>query len=354
MGPDPSFDRVDEGRPDGFARIRARYLLAAMVVHVGEYMAMLVTSYLVYHETRSVVATGLILLCFNVPSLCLAGVATSLTRRFGAARVDACVNVYEGVIALVPMTLAATNHLSVAALLAWVLGYGIGEGLNAPNSLLVRQLIAEPGRLPELNSAYTRNVAAAAVGGLLLGGGIFVLAGPAWVFLITAVTAIPEVLVFIATSRRQPGPDHVQSASESFSDALRLLRTEPGLWAACRFAVLCFFVGQLHRHAARHRGHHRLERRDPLAARNRLAGRGHPRRRGRSPDPRAPFLGTGPAAVLLRRRRGPRGHGGRRVLRGPALARGRGGRGHRDDPDRLRGPDERVHRDLGDPAGHAA
>ena len=210
-------------------------------MHTGEYMAMLVTTYLVFHKTHSVVATGLILLCFNVPSLVLAGSATAISHRFGAARVDAWVNLGEGVWALFPMGLAATHHLGVLALLGWVLGYGVFEGLNAPNSYLVRQLIAEPGKLPELNSAYTRNVAAAAVIGLLLGGGIFVAVGPTWVFLICAVTAVPEVLVFFSTSRHESAR-HVEAASESFFDALRLLRSEPGLWAACRFAVLCFFV----------------------------------------------------------------------------------------------------------------
>jgi hypothetical protein len=242
MGQESTFERVDEGGPDSFARLRARYLRAAIIVHVGEYMAMLVTSYLVFHKTHSVAATGLILLCYNVPSLLLAEAATALTRRFGALTVDAWMNSAEGAIALVPMALAATHRLSVASLLAWVLAYGVCEGLNAPNSYLVRQLIAAPGKLPELNSAYTRNVAIAAAGGMVLGGAILVLAGPAWVFLVCAVTAVPEVLVFVDASRHQSEARAAQSASESFSDALRLLRTEPGLWAACRFAVLCFFV----------------------------------------------------------------------------------------------------------------
>jgi len=234
-------ERASSRPSDEFTIIRTRYLIGAGVVHTGEYMAMLVTTYLIFHKTHSVAATGLILLCFNVPSLLLAGSATRISRRYGAARVDAWANLAEGLWALFPMGLAATHHLGVIALLTWVLGYGVFEGLNAPNSYLVRQLIAEPGRLPELNSAYTRNVAAAAVIGLLLGGGIFVAVGPAWVFLLAALTAVPEVLVFFSTSRHEAA-HHVEASSESFGDALRLLRSEPGLWAACRFAVLCFFV----------------------------------------------------------------------------------------------------------------
>ena len=33
-----------------------------------------------------------------------------------------------------------------------------------------------------------------------------------------------------------------EPSARSLSRSFRLLRTEPGLWAACRFAVLCFFV----------------------------------------------------------------------------------------------------------------
>ena len=226
---------------DEFSTLRARYLLGAGIVHTGEYMAMLVATYLVFHETHSIAATGLILLCFNAPSLVLAGSATRISRRYGAARVDAWVNLSEGVWALFPVILVATHHLSVVGILAWVLGYGVCEGLNAPNSFLVRQLIAEPAKLPELNSAYTRNVAAAAVVGLLLGGALFVLVGPLWVFMGCAVAEVPEVLVFFSTSRHRAA-QRVEATSESFADALRLLRYEPGLWAAFRYAALCFFV----------------------------------------------------------------------------------------------------------------
>lgn len=228
--------------PDPFPIVRSRYLKAAAVVHFGEYMAMMVTTYLVFHKTHSVVDTGLILLCYNAPSLLLAGPATSLTRRWGAPLIDAWVNAAEGVLALIPMELAITHRLGITTLLLWVLAYGLCEGLNAPNSYLVRQLIAEPGRLHELNGSYTRNVAISAALGLVVGGAILDLWGAAWVFAICAVTAIPEVGVFFAMSRRLSNPDAKGTSHESVRASLQLLTTEPGLWAACRFAVLCFFI----------------------------------------------------------------------------------------------------------------
>jgi len=236
------FEPTPHEPTDELSKVRAAYLVGAGIVHTGEYMAMLVTTYLVFHKTHKVLDTGLILLCFNLPSVILAGSATRISRRYGAARVDAWVNVAEGLWALMPAALAVAHHLNVLALLAWVLGYGILEGLNAPNSYLVRQLLAAPRRLHELNSAYTRNVAFAAVFGLLVGGWIFVAAGPGWVFLLCALTEIPEILVFFKTARLSAREHHVQASSESIGDALSLLRSEPGLWAACRFAMLCFFV----------------------------------------------------------------------------------------------------------------
>jgi hypothetical protein len=238
----PAREFVDDGRQDPFAPLRRAYLAAAMTVHLGEYMAMMVTTYLVFHRTRSVAATGLILLCYNVPALGLAGAANRLARRRDAAAVDAWLNALEGLLALVPMTLAFTHHLSVGALLGWVSAYGVCEGLNAPNSYLVRQRLAAPGRLPELNSAYTRNVAASAAVGLLLGGALYVGFGPAWVFLVCAITPVPEVIVFAQTARRSTRPAASDAADDTLRAAYRFLRTEPGLWAAGRFAVLCFFV----------------------------------------------------------------------------------------------------------------
>ena len=227
---------------DAFATLRSRYLVSAMIIHFGEYMAMMVTSYLVFHKTHSVVDTGLILVCYNVPSLFLARTATSLTRRSGAPQVDACINTFEGLFALVPMVLGLTHHLTTTALLLWVLSYGICEGLNAPNTYLVRQHLAAHDQMPELNSAYTRNVALAAVLGMLGGGAIYLAVGPGWVFAVCAATVVPEVLVFIAISRRVTKAESEEWSSAPLGETLRVLRTEPGLWAACRFAALSFFV----------------------------------------------------------------------------------------------------------------
>ena len=241
MSIEPGVASDSPGGGDPYATIRSRYLRAAMVIHFGEYMAMMITSYLVFRQTGSVAATGFILLCYNVPAIFLATSAARLTRRYGAPRVDAWVNGAEVVIALFAALLAASDHLTTLALLGWVFVYGICEGLNAPNSYLIRQLVAAPGRLHELNSAYTRNVAVAAVAGLLSGGVLYALAGPAWVFLVCALASIPEVVVFV---QLQPGHTSTmeEPSARSLSRSFRLLRTEPGLWAACRFAVLCFFV----------------------------------------------------------------------------------------------------------------
>ncbi len=213
-----------------------------MSIHLGEYMAMMITSYLVFHRTHSVTLTGLILVLYNAPALLLTTPATALSHHYGAARVDAWVNTSEALITLVPAVLGFTHHLTLGGLYCWVLAFGVCEGLNTPNSLLIRRLISPPQGLPELNSAYTRNVAVAATVGILAGGGVFSLVGPGWVFVICAATAVPEVLLFFRLARLSGHDDRHSGESDSLRDAIGLLRTEPGLSMACRFAVLCFFV----------------------------------------------------------------------------------------------------------------
>lgn len=212
-----------------------------MSVHLGEYMAMMVATYLVYRGTHSVADTALVLVCFNVPALALAGAAAALSRRWGAPGVDAVLRAAESVLAVVPSLLAAEHHLGVVTLLAWVSCFGALEGLNSPNTLVIRHLIAAPGRLPELNSAYTRNVAVSAVVGLLLGGLIFQWAGASWVFVVLAISGLPEVAVFAGIARRV-GRMRESRRGSGLTGALGVLRSEPGLWAAGRYAVLCFFV----------------------------------------------------------------------------------------------------------------
>ena len=218
------------------------YLWSAMMIHLGEYMAMIIASFIVFHRTHSVVKTGLILVVFNLPALLLASPATSLTQRFGAARVDAWVNLVEALVALVPMALGFHHQLTLGAVYGWVGVYGVCEGLNTPNSFLVRQILASPGRLPELNSAYTRNVAAAAALGTLCGGALYTWAGSGWVFLVCALSAGPEIVVLFRLAAAMARRTHPVAPTDSLREALQLLRTEPGLWAAVRFAVLCFFV----------------------------------------------------------------------------------------------------------------
>jgi len=226
--------------PTSSSTLRARYLLGAGIVHTGEYMAMLVATYLVFHETHSIAATGLILLCFNAPSLVLAGSATRISRRYGAARVDAWVNLSEGVWALFPVILVANR--SPQRCRDPRLGSRLWRMRGSQRAQLVSRAPAHrrTRQAPRAQQCLHRNVAAAAVVGLLLGGALFVLVGPLWVS-----WAVPSpryrgvgLLLDVASPRRSARG----ATSESFADALRLLRYEPGLWAAFRYAALCFFV----------------------------------------------------------------------------------------------------------------
>jgi len=221
--------------------LRRSYLRAAISIHFGEYMAMMITTYLVFHRTHSVAISGLVLVCFNAPAVVLSPFAPYLTRRFGPLRVDGWLNVAEALAALVPAALGFSHHLSTGVLFAWVVTYGTLEGLNAPNSFLIRQMLAPDDLLEEMNGAYTRNVAWSAVVGMVVGGLLYQRFGAGAIFLLCTVTAIPEIQLFFRMDNRfrQPSLPPVQG---SLRAALSLVRTDEGLAVASRIAVLCFFI----------------------------------------------------------------------------------------------------------------
>ena len=64
------------------------------------------------------------------PSLVLAGSAIGISRRYGAARVDASANLTEGVWGPLQWRWPRPTTSAVIALLGWVLGYGVCEGLK--------------------------------------------------------------------------------------------------------------------------------------------------------------------------------------------------------------------------------
>ena len=149
---------------------------------LGNSMSWLATTYLVYGQTSSVVATALVTLCSAAPSLLLAGRATFLLGRFGAGRVFVAAGALLAILGLIPTILSFTDHLTAASLLGWHLAIGVVVGLAGGAGGMVTRLLAAPGRVTEYNAQIARAKSAANIVGLAAGGVILTLVGPSWLF----------------------------------------------------------------------------------------------------------------------------------------------------------------------------
>ncbi|KLR60303.1 Major Facilitator Superfamily transporter [Actinobacteria bacterium IMCC26207] len=222
-----------------FASMRRNYIVSLFILEYGWAMITMASSFFIYAQSGSVAATGLIVVCLNLPSLLLPGAATSLARRFGGPTIWVMQAGVEFTITLIPVALSATGHLNTTNLLMFFLLLGILIGLCAPSAGLVRRMIAAPGQLPEFNGQAAQAVALATVIGLLAGGAVYTALGPTWVFALGALSLLPGFSLLRLT--KEPVP-HIDGEVERFRGVFEIRRNNPGLRAVCMFTGLSVII----------------------------------------------------------------------------------------------------------------
>ncbi len=231
----------NDDRPDQFATVRKWYLFTLFVALLGDGMVTLASTYIIYNQTKSLSATALIVVCLNLPAIIFPGWATKLANRWGGPVIYVVNNVAYGLALFIPAILASTGALTTVNLLACYLLFGIILGLSSPSTGLVRQIIAPPGQLTEFNGAATRSISIATAIGLLIGGAVFGALGPAWIYFIAGITALPLAICIIPVIKRAPVEPDVTNGH--FMDAFAVRRTRPEIRAAFYFTGFCFLVG---------------------------------------------------------------------------------------------------------------
>jgi len=229
---DPSDPNVD---------IRRWFLITLFIASFGVGMISLASTYIIYDQTGSLSATGLIMVALNIPSLVFPGWATRLANRWGGTKLYFISGMTLGVIGFIPAVLSITGDLTTANLLGWYLLSGVIYGLSSPASGLLRRSIAAPGQVPEFNGAATRSLSIATVAGLLIGGALFALVGPTWIYVIAAVAHFPICVAIYPAMRRSTDVEEVSGGR--FLDAFSIKRSHPGLQSAFMFTGFCFIVG---------------------------------------------------------------------------------------------------------------
>ena len=232
-----------EKRPnavDGYAGVRRAYLAGLFTSSLGGGMVGLTSSFLIYQQTKRASDVALIIVLSNIPSLLLPTVATRLAQRWGGPKLYLAVWGTYYSLGLVPFALGLTVHLSAGTLLLWYLLLGVVQGLGSPTAGLVRTEISPAGGSSEFNGAAVRAMAVATMIGILVGGGALALVGPAWIYLLSALSGCPLVLSVVPLLKTV-AVDR-SAAPASFSVAREVQRTNPEIRAAFRFGLVIFLL----------------------------------------------------------------------------------------------------------------
>lgn len=225
---------------DTYVEIRRRYISGLFIQGVGGGLISLTSSYLIFQQTGRVALVALIVVMTNVPQLLLAPVANRLAHRLGGPKLYVLSWSLTYSLNLILFVLGLTGHLTAFTLLSWYLIQGVTMGIGTPAAGLVRTEISPPGDSSGFNAAATRAIASATMIGLLLGGAVLAVVGPAWVYLAAGLSGVPVVLAVRPMSRT-----YVISGSggrSRLSDARAAQRTHPEVRAAFRFAVIIFIL----------------------------------------------------------------------------------------------------------------
>lgn len=213
---------------DPFVRTRTTYQIASVISAVGSAMGGLATAFVVYDRSRSVLATAMVLILGNLPTVALAPLSARLLERYGAAKVYSWGSLALCLVTFYPVILAASHHLTVATLFIWQFSCGIVYGLGGASSSMLTRRLAAPGRVPEFNAQLARARALATLLGLLLGGVVYEAFGPVWVFAFDALSYLGAPVVLIPMMGRL-GP--ISSSRPKIAAGVTAIRSSIGLRA---------------------------------------------------------------------------------------------------------------------------
>jgi len=180
---------------DPFQRLRNTFIVANGVSTLGTSMAMLAMSFIIYDQTHSVGATGLIAVFFYLPSIFLAGVSTRLAGRWGGLKLDCIASIAIVISSLIPVVMSILGHLTVPVLLVWQLINGVCYGIRGPAVSLITRTLAPEDQVQEYNGRLSRAGAIAGIVGCLAGGQILTHIGATVLFAFNALSTLGVVIV---------------------------------------------------------------------------------------------------------------------------------------------------------------
>lgn len=190
----PPSEAVSEAKPVpllGDPAVR-RLVVANIASCFGTAMTAVAVAFVAYVGTRSVVLTALVFSGNTLPFVILAPLSGRLITHSDVRYVLAAGQAAKALLWAGVTVAAALGALSYGLLLAANFAYGSVSALITAAWPRLIELIAPPGRLPDLTAMFKNTIPSlAAIAGSLLGGALIATLGQAWVFGIDTVSYLP-------------------------------------------------------------------------------------------------------------------------------------------------------------------
>jgi MFS family permease len=205
------------------------YWFAQWPALLGTWMQLVALGYLVYSQTRSTTAVGLVAAADGIPALVLSPVGGLLADRLPRRRVLLATHTLLACAAATLGTLVLTGHASLAAILVVACVLGAADAIDLParqaliGDLVERDLIVSAVALGSVVLSTTRIV------GPSLAGIVIGVAGPGACFMVLALAYLaPIAVLLLVIPDLRPVPRETRATAISDIVAgFRLVRTDP-------------------------------------------------------------------------------------------------------------------------------
>jgi MFS family permease len=194
----------------------------------GTWLTKFATAYMAYRLTGSALMLGLVAFTSHAPTPIFAPIAGVLVDRWNRRRVIIISQVAAGLQSAALAVFAFTGAMTVWHLMALGAVQGVINAFDMPaRQSFLREMVDDPGDLPNAIALNSAMVNIAKLGGPAVGSVVVALVGEAWCFTIDAASYVAVVASLIAMRVRPAAPRKNGHVLAELSSGLRYVRDTP-------------------------------------------------------------------------------------------------------------------------------
>lgn len=200
--------------------------LGSLASNAGSWLQIVASGWLVFQLTGSAAAVGVLALMARGPSILLAGPAGRVADRFDRRTVGLATFTLQAVAALALALLTWAGLASVTVIYLLTLALWSGFALGLPAMLALIPLLVPTTQFSQAVTVNAAGINVARLVGPALGGIALFLVGPAWCFLLNALSFAALLLALVRIDPVRP-PDPARGVR--IGESLRLAFADPAI-----------------------------------------------------------------------------------------------------------------------------